>query len=61
MKDLSTMTIEEQTLVAARREYYRKWRGQNKDKVEQHRKNFFLKQMKKLSETDRHSATDTTD
>lgn len=51
MKDISTMTIEERQLVLARREYFRKWREQNKDKIEQHRKNFFLKSSKNISET----------
>lgn len=50
MKDLSTLTPEEQKATLARREYHRQWRKKNPDKVEQTTKKFYLKQALKMQE-----------
>lgn len=43
MIDLSTLAPEERKVIEARREYHRKWRAANKDKVQQHNKRFYEK------------------
>ncbi len=43
MIDLSTLAPEERKVIEARREYQRKWRAANKDKVWQHNKRFYEK------------------
>lgn len=43
MIDVTTLTPEERKIVEARREYQRKWREANKDKVKQHNKKFYEK------------------
>lgn len=43
MIDVNTLTPEERAIVEARREYQRKWRKANKDKVQKHNKRFFEK------------------
>ncbi|MCR4861889.1 MAG: phosphatase [Ruminococcus sp.] len=43
MKDISNLTQEEQAAILARREYYRKWRKANKEKVKQHTANYWKK------------------
>lgn len=46
MIDINTLSQEERKLVEARREYKRKWRAANKDKVQQHNKRFYEKMAK---------------
>lgn len=43
MIDINTLTPEERKIVEARREYQRKWRKANKDKVQKHNKRFYEK------------------
>lgn len=43
MIDTSKMTAEERKVIEARREYQKKWRNNNKDKVKQHNANFYNK------------------
>ena len=35
--------VEESAIVETRKEYYRKWRAANKDKVRQHNRNYWAK------------------
>ena len=43
MMDINALSPEERKIVEARREYQRKWRAANKDKVQQHNKRFYEK------------------
>ena len=43
MIDITLLTPEERKIVEARREYQRKWRAANKDKVRKHNKRFYEK------------------
>lgn len=43
MVNIDSLSSEERELVEARREYQRKWREANKDKVKQHNKRFYEK------------------
>ena len=43
MIDITTLSPEERKIVQARREYQRKWRATNKDKVKKHNKRFYDK------------------
>lgn len=43
MNDISKLPKEEQAAILARREYYRKWRKANADKVKQHNANYWKK------------------
>lgn len=43
MVDIDTISQEERRIIEARREYQRKWRAENKDKVQQHNKRFYEK------------------
>ena len=43
MIDITTLSPEERKTVEARREYQRKWRAANKDKVKNHNKRFYDK------------------
>lgn len=47
MKDLTNLSEEEKAVILARREYQRKWRENNKDKVKAHNERFFRKQAEK--------------
>ena len=47
MKKLEDMTREERELVLARREYFKRWRAENKDKIVAINKRFYAKQLKK--------------
>lgn len=47
MIDVTNLTPEERKIIEARREYQRKWREANKDKVKQHFKKFYEKQSAK--------------
>lgn len=40
MIDINTLSPEERKVIEARREYQRKWRAANKDKVQEHNKLF---------------------
>ena len=40
---------QEKAVILARREYQRKWRENNKDKVKAHNERFFKKQAEKLA------------
>lgn len=46
MVDVNALSQEERRIVEARREYKRKWRAANKDKVQQHNKKFYEKMAK---------------
>ena len=41
--------IDESAIVEARKEYYRKWRAANKDKVKQHNRNYWAKKAAELA------------
>lgn len=43
MADISKLPEEEQAAIIARREYYRKWRENNKDKVKAHNHRYWIK------------------
>ena len=43
MIDINTLSPEERKVIEARREYQRKWRAANKDKVQEHNKRFYDK------------------
>lgn len=43
MIDVNILSEEERRIVEARREYKRKWRAANRDKVQQHNKRFYEK------------------
>lgn len=43
MVDITSLSPEERKIVEARREYQRKWRAANKDKVKKHNKRFYEK------------------
>lgn len=49
MIDITTLTPEERKIVEARREYQRKWRKANKDKVKQHNRRFYEKKAKETA------------
>ena len=46
MVDISALTPEERKVIEARREYQRKWRAKNKDKVNKINKRFYEKYAK---------------
>lgn len=46
---MENKTIDEMAIVEARREYYRKWRAANKDKVKQHNRNYWIKKAAELA------------
>lgn len=46
MIDINTLSPEERKIVEARREYQRKWREANKEKVKEHNKRFYKKKAK---------------
>ena len=46
MIDISTLSDEERAIIKARREYQRRWREANKDKVKEHNKRFYEKMAK---------------
>lgn len=41
--------VDEAAIVEARREYYRKWRAANRDKVKQHNRNYWVKKAAALA------------
>lgn len=43
MVDLNTLSLDERKVIEARREYQRKWREANKDKVQEHNRRFYKK------------------
>ena len=43
MIDLSAVAPEERKIIEARREYQKKWRDANKDKVKEHNRRFYEK------------------
>lgn len=43
MIDITTLSAEERKMIEARREYQRRWREANKDKVKEHNKRFYEK------------------
>ena len=47
MKKLEDMSREEREFVLARREYFKRWRAKNKDKVVAINKRFYTKQLNK--------------
>ena len=46
MIDLSAVAPEERKIIEARREYQKKWRDANKDKVKEHNRRFYEKKAK---------------
>lgn len=48
MIDLNTLSSDERKEIEARREYQRRWRAANKDKVQQHNKRFYAKKAAEL-------------
>lgn len=51
--NFETLTAEERTIIEARRAYQRKWRAENKDKVKEHNRRYWLKKAAEQS----HSTT----
>lgn len=49
MIDIKTLTPEERKVIEARREYQRKWRAANKDKVQEHNKRFYKKKATEIN------------
>ena len=49
MKDIENLTREEREVIAARREYKRRWRQANPDKVKAANRRFYLRQAEKLA------------
>ena len=47
MRDISNLPKEEQAAILARREYCRKWRKANADKVKEHNRRYWLKRAQK--------------
>lgn len=47
MIDVATLPKAEAEAVLARREYYRAWRAQNRDRVRQHNRNYWLRKAAK--------------
>ena len=47
VRDISNLPKEEQAAILARREYYRKWRKANADKVREHNRRYWLKKAQK--------------
>ena len=43
MADISKLPKEEQAAILAKREYYKKWRAKNKDKVKEHSRRYWIK------------------
>ncbi|MGN0623917.1 MAG: phosphatase [Oscillospiraceae bacterium] len=50
MKNIKKLSHEEQALILAKREYHKKWRAKNKDKVKAANDRFYKKQAEKLAE-----------
>lgn len=50
MIDVTTLSPEERKVIEARREYKRKWREANKDKIKEHNKHFYEKLANKNAE-----------
>ncbi|MFT3950640.1 MAG: hypothetical protein QM689_01530 [Oscillospiraceae bacterium] len=48
MKNLNVLSPEEREVAEAKREYQRRWRAANKDKVKEHNHRFYAKQAAKL-------------
>ena len=48
MNDISNLTKEEQAAIIARREYYRKWRKANADKVKENNRRYWQKKGEEL-------------
>lgn len=46
MIDVNNLSSEERKIVEARREYQRKWRAANRDRIKQHNKRFYEKMAK---------------
>lgn len=55
MKDIENLTREEREVIAARREYKRRWRQANPDKVKAANRRFYLRQAEKLKESEKPS------
>ena len=51
MKDLTTMTIEQQNYYLAKRAYAAKWRAKNREKIKEYDKNFYLKQSEQVKKS----------
>ena len=52
-KDVASLSVEEQAAIEARREYYRKWRAANKDKVKAKNERYWIKKgMKVIGNSD---------
>lgn len=48
--NFETLTAEERTIIEARRAYQRKWRAENKDKVKEHNRRYWLKKAAEMAE-----------
>jgi hypothetical protein len=46
---MENITVDESVIVEARKEYYRKWRAANKDKVKQHNRRYWEKKAAELA------------
>ncbi len=49
MIDLNSLSSEERKEIEARREYQRKWRAANRDRVKQHNRRFYAKKAAELT------------
>lgn len=43
MQDITKLPLEEQAAIIARRDYYKKWRKANADKVKEHNRRYWAK------------------
>ena len=43
MADISKLPKEEQAAILVKREYYKKWRDNNKDRVKEHNRRYWIK------------------
>ena len=50
---MAEIRVSEDEIVKARREYYRNWRANNKDKVRQHNKNYWTKKAAEKQQTEK--------
>lgn len=49
--DLETLSVDERVMIETRRAYQRKWRAENKDKVKEHNRRYWLKKAAEQAET----------
>lgn len=48
--DLETLSVDERVMIETRRAYQRKWRAENKEKVKEHNRRYWLKKAAERAE-----------